>query len=769
VQFRILGPLEVLEDDGRPLVLGGPKQRALLAVLLLHVGQVVSAERLIDELWGEDPPDTARNVLQVYVANLRKVLEPARSKRTASSLLKTQPPGYLLDLGGHALDLDRFERLVGEGRAALAAGQASEAASLLGGALGLWRGPGLGDVALLGRGQGALAELEERRLAALEDRIEADLALARHRELVGELEGLVAEYPLRERLWGQLMLALYRSGRQADALAAFQRAREQLVEELGIEPGAELRALEAQVLAQDARLAAPRLPLPELPAPLAEVGPTFVGRAEELAWLGAGLERAAAGRGVLRLVEGPAGAGKTRLAAELARLAQDRHLPIRYAAGPAIPAELTGEYDAEAGLSRALLVIDDLHAAEPLPLEAIQRLMDTGPPVLVVGTYDPDALSLVQRAALDQLILAGAAERRSLPALAAGDVTEIIRRYATDADQAEIRTLADRLTDATPGDIHQAASAWAIQRAAGRVDTAVGQLPAPQRAAEDAREDLVAGVLELQHARTQRTAEEPAHAHRLPLPVCPYKGLAAYGPDDAAYFVGRERLVAETLARLVGAELLAVVGPSGSGKSSLVRAGLLPALAAGTLPGSQRWRQIMLTPGERPAEVLDRALVDLPSQGRTLLVVDQLEELFTLAGATQRQAFVDRLVETLRSPYADVVAVVTLRSDYYGHCADHPDLAKLVQATTVLVGAMHPAELGQGHRGPRRTGRARGRARRDRGHPGRRRRPTRSAAVGVHRPAGLVGAPRGPAVDPGRLRPDRRGPRRGRPAGRRDL
>jgi WD40 repeat protein/DNA-binding SARP family transcriptional activator len=696
VQFRILGPLEALDDAGQPLVLGGAKQRALLAVLLLRAGQVVSADRLIDELWGEDPPDTARNVLQVYVANLRKVLEPHRAKRTASALLRTQPPGYLLDPDGHALDLDRFERLVGEGRAALAAGQASQATTLLREALGLWRGPALGDVALLGRGRGALAELEERRLGALEERIQADLAVGRHRELIGELEVLVAEYPLRERLWAQLMLALYRSGRQADALAAFQRARERLVEELGIEPGAELRELEAQVLAQDARLAAPRPPLPELPAPLAEVGPTFVGRAEELGWLGAGLERAAAGRGVVRLVEGSAGAGKTRLAAELARLAQDRHIPIRYAAGPAIPAELAAEQDAEAGPARvALLVLDDLHAADPLPLEAIQRLVDTGPPVLVVGTYDPDAVSPVQQAALDQLVLAGAAERRSLPALAARDVAAIIRRYAADADHAEVRALADRLTDATPGQVHQTASAWALQRAAGRVDTAVAQLPEPQRAAQDAREELVAGVLDLQHIRTQRTAEEPAQAHRLPLPVCPYKGLAAYGPDDAAYFVGRERLVAEALARLVDAELLAVVGPSGSGKSSLVRAGLLPALAAGTLPGSQRWRQLLLTPGDRPAEALDRALADLPSQGRTLLVVDQLEELFTLAVAGQRQAFVDQLVEALRSPYTDVVAVVTLRSDYYGHCADYPDLAKLVQATTVLVGAMRPAELGR--------------------------------------------------------------------------
>jgi WD40 repeat protein/DNA-binding SARP family transcriptional activator len=690
----MLGPLEVLDEDGRPLVLGGAKQRALLAVLLLHAAQVVSADRLVDELWGEDPPDTVRSVLQVYVANLRKVLEPGRPKRTASSLLKTQPPGYLLDLGGHVLDLDRFERLVGEGRAALAAGQASQAATLLRDALGLWRGPALGDVALLGRGQGAAAQLEERRLGALEDRIEADLVLGRHSELVGELEVLVAEYPLRERLWGQLMLALYRSGRQADALAAFQRARDKLVEELGIDPGAELRELEARVLAQDARLAAPSPPLPELPAPLAEVGPTFVGREKELAWLEAGLERAATGRGVLRLVEGPAGAGKTRLAAELARLAQNRHIPIGYAAGPAILAELAAQQDPKAGLSWvAVLVLDDLHAAEPLPMEAIQRLLDAGPPLLVVGTYDPDALSPVQRAALDQLVLAGAAERRTLPALAIENVAEIIRRYVADAYPAEVRALADGLADATPGQIHQTASAWAMQQAAGRVDTAVAQLPAPQRAAQGAREDLVAGVLELQHARTQRTAEGPTPTGRLP--ICPYKGLAAYGPDDAAYFVGRERLVAETLARLVGAELLAVVGSSGSGKSSLVRAGLLPALAAGTLPGSERWRQVVLTPGDQPAEVLDRALADLPSQGRTLLVVDQLEELFTLAIASQRQGFVDRLVAALRSPFADVVAVVTLRSDYYGHCADHPDLAKLVQATTVLVGAMRPEELGR--------------------------------------------------------------------------
>jgi DNA-binding SARP family transcriptional activator/class 3 adenylate cyclase len=251
VEFRILGPLEVLDAQGRPLALGGPKQRALLAVLLLHAGQVVAVERLIDELWGQDPPDTAAHSLQVYVANLRKVLEPGRPRRAAGGVLQTRPPGYLVDLGPEELDLARFERLAGEGRAALAAGDPAQAARLLGDAVRLWRGPALADVSLAAGGRGEVVRLEERRLAALEDRIEAELALGRHRELVGELQALVAAQPLRERPWGQLMVALYRSGRQADALAAYRQTRETLAEELGIDPSRSLQDLERAILAQD--------------------------------------------------------------------------------------------------------------------------------------------------------------------------------------------------------------------------------------------------------------------------------------------------------------------------------------------------------------------------------------------------------------------------------------------------------------------------------------------------------------------------------------
>jgi len=327
VQFRILGPLQVLDDDGRPLVLGGAKQRALLAVLLLHAGQVVSAERLIDELWGEDPPDTARSVLQVYVANLRKVLEPARPRRAVGGVLRTQPPGYLVDLSPGELDLLRFERLAGEGRAALVDGDPAKAARLLRQALDLWRGPALAGVVLQASGLGEAARLEEQRLAAEEDRIHAELGTGRHHELTGELEALVAAHPLRERLHGQLLVALYRSGRQAEALAAYRRMRETLAEQLGIDPGRPLQDLERAILAQDPTLdwipaaaAASQLaagqPAPGRRPGALPVPPTpLVGRQRALAEVSALVRQ---GHTRLVTLTGVGGTGKTRLALQVA-------------------------------------------------------------------------------------------------------------------------------------------------------------------------------------------------------------------------------------------------------------------------------------------------------------------------------------------------------------------------------------------------------------------------------------------------------------------
>jgi DNA-binding SARP family transcriptional activator len=245
MEFRILGPVEVLDEAGKSIDLGGQRQRALLAALLIRAGKVVPVDRLVYELWGEQPPRTALTSLQNSISQLRKVL--------GAEVVVTRAPGYLLRLEPEQLDAVRFERLVREGRSL----PAEERARRLRAALALWRGP-----ALAGLGVGEFAETEARRLeelqlVALEDRIEADLELGRHAELVAELEGLVAREPLRERLRAQLMTALYRSGRQAEALAAYQRARRTLVDELGIDPSPELQALERSILRHAHAVAAP--------------------------------------------------------------------------------------------------------------------------------------------------------------------------------------------------------------------------------------------------------------------------------------------------------------------------------------------------------------------------------------------------------------------------------------------------------------------------------------------------------------------------------
>jgi DNA-binding SARP family transcriptional activator len=245
VDFRILGPLEVA-DSGRLLVVGPLKERALLALLLLRANEVVSRDRLIDELWGEEPPASAVTVLQTYVSHLRKVLPSGR--------LTTRPPGYVIAAGKDELDLRRFERLVAQGEAALDGGDVRTAADTFGEALGLWRGAALADFAYEPFAQPAIRRLEELRLAALERRIEADLALGGHSAAVAELDALVREHPLRERFRSQLMLALYRSGRQAEALEAYQDARRTLVDELGLDPGSALQELEGAILQHDPAL-----------------------------------------------------------------------------------------------------------------------------------------------------------------------------------------------------------------------------------------------------------------------------------------------------------------------------------------------------------------------------------------------------------------------------------------------------------------------------------------------------------------------------------
>ena len=253
IDFFLLGPLEARQRE-RPLRLGSIKHRMLLAKLLLHPNQVVSTEELIVAVWGEEPPPTVKQSLQNHVAALRKAIEAGNGAGPPRTLV-TRDPGYLLQVDPERLDLHRFQRLDREGRQALSSGDPARAADLLRQALELWRGPALADVAASADiAWPELVGVEELQVASTEARIEAELALGRHHELVAELEALVRLYPLREHLHGQLMLALYRSGRQADALAAYRAARKVLVDELGIEPSVGLQRLEQAILAQDPAL-----------------------------------------------------------------------------------------------------------------------------------------------------------------------------------------------------------------------------------------------------------------------------------------------------------------------------------------------------------------------------------------------------------------------------------------------------------------------------------------------------------------------------------
>ena len=458
----MLGPLEV-HDRGDVIRVGGRRQRLVLAVLLLNANEVVSTDRLIDDVWGDYPPSTARKSLQAYVSRLRGIL--------GDSAIEPASPGYVLRVDPRQLDAERFAELVRRGRESIEADPAL-AADLLRDALGMWRGGPLADLADEPSLRPAITRLQDQRLAAVEDRIEADLGLGRQSILVGELESLIQRHPLRERPRGQLMLALYRSGRQAEALRVYQETRRVLGEELGIEPSRDLQQLEGQILNQD---------------------PT---------------------------------------------------------------------------------------------------------------------LALVDHAAAETV--------------------------------------------------------------------------------------------------------EPVSN--------PYKGLRAFTEDDAGDFFGREKLIADMLAQLAEGRLLAVIGPSGSGKSSAVRAGLIPALKAASLPASEGWCYATMVPGAHPFEALRATLVRacptsvdgsalqflgddldllravllmLPDDDSELLLfIDQFEELFLLVDDDNvRQRFIRNLIEALEDPHSRLRVVLTLRADFYDRPFHYAELAAWIEQGQITVRPLGPGDL----------------------------------------------------------------------------
>jgi len=443
MRFLVLGPLEVIGEGGESLPIAGAKERSILAALIAHAGKVVPVHELIEETWGDQLPKEPEKTLWSYVSRLRRALsDPAGSTR---DVIVTRGDGYVLDVAGDEVDALRFEGLAEEGRTLLGAERPKDAASVLAEALHLWRGAAYQDYRSTRFGGSEGERLEELRRSSMEDRIEAKLAIGEARSLVADLEAMVRDEPLRERRWGQLMLALYRAGRQAEALQAFTRARSVLVGELGIEPGPDLQRLQTAILAQD---------------PILEY-----------------------------------------------------HLPS-------------------------------------------------------AGT-----------------------------------------------------------------------------EAGGGTD------------------------------------------------VCPYKGLARFEISDAEFYFGRERIVADAIGHLVRSRFLGLVGPSGSGKSSLMRAGLLHALGSGAIPGSDRWGYAIFRPGARPLDELARAKKE--SDGiRSVLAIDQFEEVFTAcADDAERTAFLDAITDAVLLREGAVTVVLTVRADYYGRCAEHDALGALLASDQILLGPMREEGL----------------------------------------------------------------------------
>ena len=699
VQFNVLGPLE-FRRAGQIVDLGSHKQKSLLALLLIHRNQVVSTDRILDELWGEEGADK-QNALWVHVSNLRSALEPDRSARAEGTLLLTRAPGYLLQVDPEEVDVASFERLLAEGRG-LASHDPSAASLVFAEALSMWRGRVLDDFSYESFAQAEIQRLDSLRLDAVEARVETDLARGLTHQLVGELEGLVRENPYREQLTALLMTALYRSRRQAEALRAYSQLRERLGSELGIEPSADLRDLEEQILTGDPRLE-------PVPGRRSESGadPGLAVRGYEL--------RTSLGKtrygNVYRAYQ-PAIGREVAVKVIRAEVANDPAFVRRFEAETRSIAELDSpqvvpifdfwrepdgailvEKLITGGSLHSLLAQGPTHADRvceiviqlALPLASAHELgIVHGGVTLDNVLLDNDGRPLIT----DFGMSAGPSSTRA----------DDIEGLAICAAQLMIGSDGS-LTELTPRLEAGFAAIVSNARAYGTVE----QFAQALRSAVGAKQDQV-GVVDVPN---------------------PYKGLVPFDEADTTQFFGRERLVERMLARLGGPDplnrFLAVVGPSGSGKSSVVHAGLVPALRGGGVPGSDTWFVATMTPGSHPFDSLERALTSVavsmpptlleqlvaqPSGLRRsipgllpddvspfVLVVDQFEELYTMTGDQERQAFTEALVDAITHPQSRLRIVITLRADFYDHPLATMGIGELLREHTELVTPMTHPEL----------------------------------------------------------------------------
>lgn len=710
LQLGFLGPVEAWRAGAR-LALGGPKPRLILSLLAIDAGRAVPTGTIADALWPRGGPVDPRATIQVNLSNLRRALGDGEGPR-----IEHRGAGYVLVPDGTEVDLHRFASLVAAGSSER---DPHRAATQLRDGLRLWRGRPFGDLADEPALVGEVRRLEEFRLRALEKRIAADLALGYVDDLLDELPTLVEANPLREALWGQLALAQYRAGLQADALTTYDRARRVLADELGVDPSAALRELHTRILRQDPTLAAPgdRSPATTVAAPLRTVRGYALHEEVRVGALGT----VHAGR--------QPGTGRTVAVEVVDRdIADTPRFIERFEARTALVARLD-----HPGIARledhwrepgAAYLVTDTVAGAPL-VDTLRR----GPWNPTAAASLIDAIAAALDHAHDHGITHPCVTTASI-ALDEDDRPVITDLAAAVVGSEDLPTPTQRLRHL----------AWlALDLLTGhRPSDTTARGATPRSVLAEVRPDLPAAVGRvLDRAATSEAGERFASANDVAVafraavtgddPTLlssdirnPYKGLRAFREGDQSDFFGRDGVVGSLLDRLEHGRFLALVGPSGSGKSSVVRAGLVPAVRDGRLRDGDRWLVATMTPGEWPMAELERTVTELATRDtgdvadlldadrglsaavaavlpdadtRLLLVVDQFEELFALARHGDRRAFLDQLASAIEDDGCPLYVAVTVRADFYDQLLLDPAIGAPASQRTVALTPLTPEEL----------------------------------------------------------------------------
>jgi len=852
-QFTVLGTVEV-RSDGQRHSLGGPKQRTALAVLIAHLGRRVATDALIEAIYGADAPDGARRTVQTYVSNLRRDL---------GDVIKPEPDGYMLEVARDRVDATRFEDAVTAAIDQLAA-EPIDAASRIRQALALWRGHPYADVDGGTALTAEITRLTDLRLVALEARIDADLLGGRHEFLVPELEALTVEHPYRERMRAQHMLALYRCGRQAEALRAYDHTRKTLVEELGIDPSPELRTLNQQILEHDERIAfgaAPPVTTKAILAVAVDVDVLGAAPPEERAAIltatdTAVIDAIATNSGTVfaqrlnttfahftALIdaleasatmtrEAPRIPGKRVLTCSAVDVGEVEVAEGNSLIGPVVsratglvamahPGQVLlsaaaqaqtaliggwtikslGEHpvpylDRSEGIHQLVLVgtptgFPALRTeAHPIPLPGGMRIMpgyelreevDRGagwvtwrayqPSVgreVTIKIVDPEVANnpvFVRRFELGALTVARLEHPHVVPLYDYWrDLSGayLVSRWIDGSKLSDLPTSQSLTVDEATRFVEEIGSALASAHATGITHGGVGPdtilldehgaayladfgIDTPAATVADDIAGLAAVVAEVADLNEEhRTVVADPHSYatvgefvaawratvapgvpadeRFTEVLNPYRGLSAFTFADAKNFYGRDVLIEEVIRSIDGSSLTAVVGPSGVGKSSLVQAGVVPALVNGAVTGSDEWFVITMTPGTHPFESLASALHRVATEpipdldqdiadgergllrtatrafaegATTLIVIDQFEEIFTLSNPEVRHAFLLSLTTAVSDPAARVRVILTLRADFFDQPLEYPEFGELLRAGTVPISAPTTAELAE--------------------------------------------------------------------------